>query len=209
MVALNAYYNTGVGGRVTTSEAALYGYQIALDNTKIVKSITLPNTRNVVIVAMSLSTSSTPVSVAGSYVYTPPAGIVPAVGTVPLSVVFTPTNANYLPATKTVNLIVNKAVLTVTANDQTIPFGGSLAPYTDSITGFVNGDAPSVVTGAATLSTIPATCRRLLSNYGCARHLSCDQLQLRLRSGYPHHFEDQPHHYVGEPCRYHLRNGAL
>ena len=104
MVALNAYYNNGGGGRVTTSQAALYGYQIALDNTKIVKSITLPNNRNVVIVAMSLSTSSTPVAVAGSYVYTPPAGTVPAVGTIPLNVVFTPTNANYLSATKTVNL---------------------------------------------------------------------------------------------------------
>ncbi|MDX6654905.1 MAG: hypothetical protein QOH18_1762, partial [Solirubrobacterales bacterium] len=157
MVALTAYYNNGGGGRVTTSQAALYGYQIALDSTKIVKSITLPNNRNVVIVAMSLSTSSTPVAVAGSYVYTPPAGTGPAVGTVPLSVVFTPTDVNYLAATKTVNLIVNKALLTVTANNQTIAFGGSLSPYTASFTGFVNGDASSVVTGAASLSTIPAT----------------------------------------------------
>ena len=70
---------------------------------------------------------------------------------------FTPTNANYLAATKTVNLVVNKAVLTVTANNQTIAFGGSVAPYTDSITGFVNGDAPSVVTGAPSLSTTPAS----------------------------------------------------
>jgi hypothetical protein len=71
--------------------------------------------------------------------------------------VFTPSDANYLAATKTVNLVVNKAVLTVTANNQTIAFGGSLAPYTASFTGFVNGDASSVVTGAASLSTIPAT----------------------------------------------------
>ncbi len=157
MVALDAYYNNGSGGRVTTSEAALYGYQIALDSTKVVQSITLPNNRNVVIVAMSLSTSTTPVSVAGTYVYTPPAGTVPAVGTVPLNVVFTPTDPNYLAATKTVNLVVNKAPLTVTANNQTVAFGGSVAPYTASITGFVNGDAPSVVTGAPSLSTIPAT----------------------------------------------------
>jgi hypothetical protein len=139
------------------SEAALYGYQIVLDSTKVAKSITLPSTRNVVIVAMSLSTSSTPIPVPGTYVYTAPAGTVPAVGTVPLNVVFTPTDANYLATTKTVNLVVNKAMLTVTADNQTVAFGGSLAPYTNSITGFVNGDAPSVVTGVASLSTIPAT----------------------------------------------------
>jgi MBG domain (YGX type) len=55
------------------------------------------------------------------------------------------------------NLVVNKAVLTVAADNQTVAFGGSLAPYTASITGFVNGDSTSVVTGAASLSTIPAT----------------------------------------------------
>jgi hypothetical protein len=157
MVALNTYYNNGAGGRVTTSQAALYGYQIALDGTKVVKSITLPNNRNVVTVAMSLSTSSTPVEIAGSYVYTPSAGTIPAVGTVPLNVLFTPSDTNYGAATKIVNLVVNKAVLTVTANNQTIAFGGSLALYTDSITGFVNGDSPSAVTGAASLSTVPAT----------------------------------------------------
>ena len=33
-----------------------------------------------------------------------------------------------------------KAVLTVTAANQTIAFGGTVAPYTATITGFVNGD---------------------------------------------------------------------
>ncbi len=156
----------------------MYGYQIALDNTKVVQSITLPNNRNVVIVAMSLSTSTTPIPVAGSYVYTPPAGTVPAVGTIPLNVVFTPTNANYLAATKTVNLVVNKAPLTVTANNQTIAFGGSLAPYTASISGFVNGDAPSVVTGSTVTVDDPSNtiCRRHLSHHGCAGYLGRDQL---------------------------------
>ncbi len=156
IVSTTPYRNTGSGGR-TNGNVYLYGFIVPIDGTKVVKSLTLPNNRNIVLMAMSLSTSSTPVGVAGSYVYTPPAGTVPSVGTVPLSVVFTPTDTNYLGATKTVNLIVNKAALTVTANDQTIAFGGSLSPYTDSITGFVNGDAPSVVTGAASLSTIPAT----------------------------------------------------
>src|SRR5205823_5453189 len=140
----SAYRNTGSGGR-TNGNVYLYGYVVPLDSTKIVKSLTLPNNRNIVLMAMSLSTSTTPISVPGTFVYTPPAGTVPSVGTVPLNVVFTPTDTNYLAATKTVNLIVNKAALTVTANDQTMAFGGSLAPYTASITGFVNGDASSVV----------------------------------------------------------------
>ena len=50
-----------------------------------------------------------------------------------------------------------KAVLTVTAANQTIAFGGTVAPYTATITGFVNGDTASVVTGTASLTTSPAT----------------------------------------------------
>ena len=107
---------------------------------------------------MSLTTSSTPTTIPGTYVYTPPAGTVPAVGTVPLSVVFTPTDPNYQQATKTVNLIVNKAQLTVTANNETTVYGTTRPPYTYTITGFVNGDTQATATtGAPSLSTSPAT----------------------------------------------------
>ncbi len=157
LVELNAYFNMGNGSRGTTTKVALYGYQIALDSTRVVQSITLPNNRNVVIVAMSLSTSTTPSAVPGTYVYTPPAGTVPAVGTIPLSVTFTATNPIFGTATQTVNLVVKKAPLTVTANNENVTFGATVPPYTDTITGFVNGDAPSVVTGAASLTTTPAS----------------------------------------------------
>ena len=156
IVSTTAYRNTGSGGR-TTGNTYLYGYQIALNSAKVVRSVTLPSNRNIVIVAMSLDTSSTPTVVPGTYTYTPPAGTVPSVGTVPLNVLFTATDPTYGTATKTVNLVVTKAPLIVTAVSQTIPFGGTIAPYTDTITGFVNGDAPGVVTGAALLSTTPTT----------------------------------------------------
>ncbi len=156
IVSTTPYRNTGGGGR-TIGNTYLYGYQITLDSTKVVQSVTLPNNRNIVIVAMSLDTSSTPTAIPGTYTYTPPAGTVPPVGTVPLSVLFTATDPTYGTATKTVNLVVTKAPLTVTAVSQTIAFGSPVAPYTDSITGFVNGDAPSVVTGAASLTTAPTT----------------------------------------------------
>ena len=151
------YINSGNGGRNSSVLATLYGYQIPLDGTKTVQSITLPNNRNVVIVAMSLVTSSTPTVLSGTYTYTPPAGTVPAVGTVPLSVLFTPTNTNYASATMTVNLVVNKAALTVTANSQTVSYGTALAPYSYAITGLVNGDTQATATtGAPSLSTTPA-----------------------------------------------------
>ena len=49
-------------------------------------------------------------------------------------------------------MTVNKAVLTVTANNQTMYQGGTVPTLTDAITGFVNGDTSSVVGGTATLS---------------------------------------------------------
>ncbi|WP_433985316.1 MBG domain-containing protein [Tunturiibacter empetritectus] len=156
-VAVTGYYNNGSGGRVTGQQADLYGYQIALDNTRTVQSITLPNNRNVVIVAMGLNTSSTPTVVPGTYAYTPAAGVVPAVGTIPLKVVFTPTNPNFGTATKTVNLVVTKQALLFTANNETVVYGTAVPPYTYSVTGYVNGDtAATAFTGNPSLTTTPA-----------------------------------------------------
>jgi hypothetical protein len=51
-------------------------------------------------------------------------------------------------------LIVNSAILTVIANNKTATYGAALPAFTDSITGFVNGDsAATVVTGTASLTT--------------------------------------------------------
>ena len=94
-------------------------------------------------------------TVTGTYVYTPASGTVLNAGAnQTLSVTFTPTgssNCTFSPAT--VPLTVNKAVLTVTANNQTMYQGGTVPTLTDAITGFVNGDTSSVVGGTATLST--------------------------------------------------------
>jgi len=50
-------------------------------------------------------------------------------------------------------LTINKAHLTVTANDQTRVYGQTNPTFTETITGFVNGDNSSVVSGTATGST--------------------------------------------------------
>jgi sugar lactone lactonase YvrE len=52
-----------------------------------------------------------------------------------------------------VSQVVNKATLSVIANDQQRLFGQPNPPLTSTITGFVNGDTSAVVTGAPVLTT--------------------------------------------------------
>jgi hypothetical protein len=67
-------------------------------------------------------------SMAGSLVYTPPAGTVLAAGTQLLSVTFTPSNGNYAQSTGTVMLQVNPAPSTITwANPSPITYGTALS----------------------------------------------------------------------------------
>ena len=105
--------------------------------------------------ATQLDASST---VAGTFVYTPLAGVIPAAGSQTLSVTFTPTNTtNYATATANVTLAVNKASLLVTANSPAIVYGAAVPSYTAAITGFQGTDtAATAVTGSASLTTVPA-----------------------------------------------------
>ncbi|MGB6690321.1 MAG: MBG domain-containing protein [Terracidiphilus sp.] len=50
-------------------------------------------------------------------------------------------------------LLVQKKMLTLTANNLTMTQGGAVPPLTYTLTGFVNGDTASVVSGAPLLST--------------------------------------------------------
>ena len=59
----------------------------------------------------------------------------------------------------------NKAALTVTANNQTITYGAAVPTLTATISGFVNGDTSSVVSGSAT-STTNATTSNGIPNAG-------------------------------------------
>jgi hypothetical protein len=54
------------------------------------------------------------------------------------------------------HLTIGQAVLTITADDKTMTYGGTLPPLTADYSGFVNGDTAAGVTGL-TLSTVPAT----------------------------------------------------
>ncbi|HET9837172.1 MAG TPA: MBG domain-containing protein [Candidatus Angelobacter sp.] len=62
-------------------------------------------------------------------------------------------DASFGPSSATGNLIVTKAQLTVTANNQSRLYGDPNPPLTYTITGFVNGDTIAVVSGTADCST--------------------------------------------------------
>lgn len=64
--------------------------------------------------------------------------------------------ANYLFSITPGTLTINKAVLTVTANNATITYGQALPAYTATMSGFVNGDTAAVVSGLPSFTTTPA-----------------------------------------------------
>ena len=108
IVATTPYKNTQAGGEVAGT-FDLYGYQIPVDPTRTLVSVSVPNNRNVVIMALGFGTNNQ-VVVPGTYVYNPAAGALLPVGTDPLSVAFTPTNtAGYTGASATNSIVVTKA----------------------------------------------------------------------------------------------------
>jgi sugar lactone lactonase YvrE len=110
--------------------------------------------------ATQLSASST---VAGSFAYTPSAGVVLGAGPQTLKVIFTPADGtDYTTVTATVQLTVTKAALTVTANDQTMSYGGTLPALTGTLTGVVTGDGitasyATAATSSSAAGTYPIT----------------------------------------------------
>jgi uncharacterized protein (TIGR03437 family) len=81
---------------------------------------------------------------AGSWTITPAAGSLTA--------------TNYSFSTfNTGTLTVNKVSLTLTANNQTINYGAAFPTFTATITGFINGDTTSAVSGTAGFTTNATT----------------------------------------------------
>jgi hypothetical protein len=91
----------------------------------------------------------------GTFTYTPTFGTIPQAGSQTLSVTLNPTSTtDYNSATTTVSLTVNQAVLTVAANNLSIPYGSAIPNLTYTLSGFVNGDAAATATsGMPSLST--------------------------------------------------------
>jgi hypothetical protein len=96
-------------------------------------------------------------NVPGSFSYTPAVGTVLGVGTHTLSETFTPNSSVYSPVTTTVPITVNPAVLTVKATSTSRAFGAANPTFGYTISGFVNGEGSSVVTGAPSCTTTATT----------------------------------------------------
>lgn len=92
-------------------------------------------------------------SVPGTFTYNPTNGSVLPVGTNSLSVLFNPTDTNYTSVNLTAPLVIFPASLTVTADNQVRAFGQNNPALTYTLTGFVNGENASVVSGAPVLTT--------------------------------------------------------
>jgi hypothetical protein len=99
-------------GSIQHDSVCIYGYDIPLTSSKTVQSVTLPNTRNIVMLSMDLLTPQIP----GTFVYTPPSGTIEPVGTAdPLQVTFTPTDTlDYTTANDEVFLTVVGPATTTT-----------------------------------------------------------------------------------------------
>jgi hypothetical protein len=104
--------------------------------------------------ALSATQLNATASVPGAFVYAPPAGTVLSAGSRALSATFTPTDTtDYTTATASVTITVNQAILNVTVNSATRPYGTANPTLTAAVTGFVNGDPASVVSGSPALAT--------------------------------------------------------
>ena len=94
-------------------------------------------------------------TVAGTYTYNPVLGTLLQAGNVQaLNLIFTPDNpTEYATVSKTVSIDVNRAVLTVTADNKTKVYGEDNPDFTFSYSGFVNGEDESVLSTAPLVIT--------------------------------------------------------
>src|SRR5207302_6628667 len=109
--------------------------------------------------ALSITQLNAAASVLGGFAYTPAAGVLLSAGTQTLSVTFTPTDTtDYKSVTQTVQIVVNKATLTVTATDASRTYNTANPTFTGTVIGAVNGDTfTESFTTTATLSSSAGT----------------------------------------------------
>ena len=110
-------------------------------------------------------------SAGGTFVYTPASGTVLTIGTTMLSVSFTPTDlADYNAVTASVQIAVNTAHLTVTANSATRVYGTANPSFAATVTGAVNGDTfTEVLSTSATVASAAGSYPITVSNVAGAQ----------------------------------------
>ena len=89
--------------------------------------------------------------------------------------------ANYTFTFSNGTLDITPATLTVTANNVTATYGQAIPPFSDTITGFVNGDTSAVVSGNASLTSAATPAAMLeITQLRLARRLERRKLSIRI-----------------------------
>lgn len=92
-------------------------------------------------------------SVAGTFSYSPPLNTRLPAGNHALTATFTPSDPLYGPSQKTVVLTVNKAPLTITAQNASRQQGQANPTFSVSYSGFISGESQSVLSGTLLVSS--------------------------------------------------------
>lgn len=160
--------SAAAGGSFTPTNYAITYVNGYLTVTKATPTVTRWPTASTLTYGQALSASALTngaASVPGTFAFANPL-TVPGAGTAAQSVLFTPTDAaDYNNVSGTVNVTVNKAVLTVTAANASRTYGASNPVFTPIYAGFVNGDTSAVLGGSpsltttATVTSVPGTYR--------------------------------------------------
>ena len=138
-----------VSGTLTIGQAAL---TISADDQGMTYGGTLPA---LTATYTGLVNGDTPASLATL----PTLGTVPATshaGAYPITAAGA-VDADYAISYVSGTLTIGQAALTISADDQGMTYGGTLAALTATYTGLVNGDTPASLTTLPTLGTVPAT----------------------------------------------------
>jgi hypothetical protein len=141
------YTITFVGGTLTVTPAPL---TITADNKGMTYGGALPA---LTATFAGLVNGDTPAAVTGLSLATTPA--ISHAGSYPITASGA-TDPNYDTTLVNGTLTINKAALTITADNKGMTYGGALPGLTASFAGLVNGDTPAAVTGLS-LGTVPAT----------------------------------------------------
>mgnify|MGYP001085964834 CR=1 FL=1 len=102
---------------------------------------------------LSASQLNASANIAGTFSYSPALGSVLPAGTHTITATFTPADSRYSTAQQTILLTVNKAPLTVTAQNASRPVGVANPSFTVTYSGFVNGEDERVLGGTLTFNT--------------------------------------------------------
>ncbi len=146
--------STGTGGTASTTvltlpSTAVYGSTVAVSAA--VTAGGSPVTSGTVVFSNGTQTIATvSLGAAGTAATTLP---IYAVGSYSITATYSAAGTANLLSSATSNISITPATLTVTASNQSLVYGQPVPALTYTITGFVNNDTQSVVTGAPALST--------------------------------------------------------